>query len=186
MSAKMYSNWTLFIAPVILHRRFKKPQYYKHFMRLVESLKLCLSFEILDAMLNQINEGFHWWVKEYEKWAFLVQKFHSNLYRLYYENNPAQLSTCPLTIHALLHIAWGFKVAGPVWVGPYWAYPMECHCNTLLQAIKSRRRPHASINSFVTATAQLNQIRLMYNLHEVLCLDSDKEKSGLIQDSCKF
>ena len=113
------------------------------------------------------------------------KKFYSNLYRLYYENNPARLSTCPLTIHALLHIAWGIKVAGPVWT--YWAYPMERHCNTLLQAIKSRRRPFASISSFVTATAQLDQIRLMYDLHEGLRLDPEKkENSGLVHDSCKF
>jgi hypothetical protein len=112
-------------------------------------------------------------------------KFHSNLYRLYYENNPARLSACPLTIHGLLHIAWGIKVAGPVWT--YWAYPMERHCNVLLQAIKSRRRPYASISSFVAATAQLDQIRLMYDLHEALHLDLGKnENIGLIHDSCKF
>jgi hypothetical protein len=67
MNAEMCSNWTLFIAPVVLRGRFKKPQYYKHFMRLVELLKFCLSFEISDAMLNQIDKGFHQWVEEYEK-----------------------------------------------------------------------------------------------------------------------
>ena len=67
MSAEMYSNWTLFIAPVVLRGRFKRPQYYKHFMRLVKLLKLCLSFEISDAMLDQIDEGFCQWVEEYEK-----------------------------------------------------------------------------------------------------------------------
>lgn len=104
---------------------------------------------------------------------------------MYYENNPTRLSACPLTIHALLHIAWGIKVAGPVWT--YWAYPMERHCNVLLQAIKSRRRPFASINSFVTATAQLDQIRLSYNLYEALRLDPDKKENiGFTHDSCKF
>ena len=117
--------------------------------------------------------------------TFSSHKFYSNLCRLYYENNPAWLSTCPLTIHALLHIAWGIKVAGPFWT--YWAYPMERHCNVLLQAIKSRRRPFASINPFVIATAQLDQIQLSYDLYEVLRLDPDKkENSGLIHDSCKF
>ena len=116
--------------------------------------------------------------------SYSSQNIHSNLCRLYYKNNPARLSTCPLTIHALLHITWGIKVARPVWT--YWAYPMECHCNILLQAIKSRRRPFASINSFVTATAQLDQIRLSYNLFEALRLDPDKENSGFIHDSCKL
>ena len=67
MNAEMYSNWTLLIAPVVLRGRFKKPQYYKHFMRLVDLLNLCLSFEISDAMLDQIDKGFCQWVEEYEK-----------------------------------------------------------------------------------------------------------------------
>ena len=106
--------------------------------------------------------------------TFSSCKFYSNLCRLYYKNNPARLSMCPLTIHALLHIAWGIKVAGPIWT--YWAYPMERHCNTLLQAIKSRHRSYASITSFVSATAQLDQIRLMYNLHGALRLILTRRK----------
>ena len=48
---------------------------------------------------------------------------------------------------------------------------MERHCNTLLRSVKSRRHPYASIASFVTATAQLDQIRLFYNLHDELFLE---------------
>ena len=120
-----------------------------------------------------------------EPLLFTSHGSHSKRYRLYYENNPTRLSACPLTIHGLLHIAWGIRVAGPVWT--YWAYAMERHCNTLLQSIKSRRHPYASINSFVTATAQLNQIRLSYDLHEALSLDPDKEQyKGFVHDSCMF
>ena len=67
MSAEMYANWTLFIAPIVLCGRFKSAQYYQHFMRLVELLKLCLAFEISEEMLNQIDEGFRLWVEGYEK-----------------------------------------------------------------------------------------------------------------------
>ena len=38
---------------------------------------------------------------------------------MYYIHDLTQTSACPLTIHALLHIAWGIRVAGPVWT--YWA-----------------------------------------------------------------
>ncbi len=38
-------------------------------MQLVELLKLCLAFEISEAMLDQIDEGFQLWVEDYEKWA---------------------------------------------------------------------------------------------------------------------
>jgi hypothetical protein len=116
--------------------------------------------------------------------VFLSHVSHLNQYRLYYENDPARLSACPLTVHGLLHIAWGIKVAGPVWT--YWAFAMERHCNTLLQSIKSRRHPYASISSFVTATAQLDQIRLSYNLHEELFLGPEKKESGFVHNLCMF
>ena len=67
MSAEMYANWTLFIAPIVLRGRFKDAKYYRHFMDLVELLKLCLAFEITEEMLNQIDEGFQLWVEDYEK-----------------------------------------------------------------------------------------------------------------------
>jgi hypothetical protein len=67
MSAEMYANWTLFIAPIVLRGRFKMRQYYKHFMQLVELLKLCLAFEISEETLNRIDEGFQLWVEDYEK-----------------------------------------------------------------------------------------------------------------------
>lgn len=64
---------------------------------------------------------------------------------------------------------------------------MERHCNTLLQSIKSRRHPYASIASFVTTAAQLDQIRLLYNIREELRLDPDEKESNKIVDfSCTF
>lgn len=77
-------------------------------------------------------------------------------------NDPARLSACPLTIHSLLHIAWGIRVAGPV--GGYWVYAMERHCNTLLPAVRSRLHPYTAIANCVTAMAQINQIRLLFNV----------------------
>lgn len=104
---------------------------------------------------------------------------------LYYQYKPEWLSTCPLTIHVLLHIAWGIKTAGPVWT--YWAFPMERHCSSLLPSIKSRRHPYASISAFVSARAQLDQVQLIYNLQEELHLDNESGTpgNGLIHELCK-
>ena len=42
-------------------------------------------------------------------------------------------------------------------------------------------------STFVTATAQLNQIQLLYGLDEVLCLDPDKKETDkLIHELCMF
>ncbi|EKM79778.1 hypothetical protein AGABI1DRAFT_91151 [Agaricus bisporus var. burnettii JB137-S8] len=171
MTSEMYSNWTLFIAPLVLFNRFQQPVYYKHFIKLVNLLKMCLEFEISEEMLDQIDGGFKSWVEEYEN-------------RLYYRYQPHRLSACPLTLHALLHIAWGIRIAGPVWT--YWAFPMERHCNALLPSIRSRRHPYASISAFVTAMAQLHQIRLKYNVHLELCLSPEVEKfsrNAFVSDS---
>ena len=67
MSAEMYSNWTLYIAPIMLCGRFKENKYYAHFMLLVKVIKLCLAFELDETTLNEINEGFKSWVQEYEE-----------------------------------------------------------------------------------------------------------------------
>ena len=67
MNSEMWSNWTLFIAPVVLHGRFKNDKYYKHFMKLIELLNLCLAFEFNEAILKKIDDGFRSWVQAYEK-----------------------------------------------------------------------------------------------------------------------
>lgn len=83
---------------------------------------------------------------------------------------------CPLTIHALLHIADGIEEMGPVWT--YWAFPTERYCGRLQPAIKSRRFPYASISAHVVAMAQLAQIKLRYNLEEELSLAPKKMEEG--------
>ena len=50
---QMNANWMLYIALIVLCERFKWPQYYQHFMQLAELLKLCVAFEISEAMLNR-------------------------------------------------------------------------------------------------------------------------------------
>ncbi|XP_006459574.1 hypothetical protein AGABI2DRAFT_65569 [Agaricus bisporus var. bisporus H97] len=67
MTSEMYSNWTLFIAPIVLRGRFQRPIYYKHFLRLVQLLKMCLELEISSEVLDQIDEGFQAWVEDYER-----------------------------------------------------------------------------------------------------------------------
>jgi hypothetical protein len=67
MTTEMYANWTLYIAPIVLRGRFEKAKYYTHFKQLVKLIELCLAFEIDEAMLNQIDEGFKSWVQGYER-----------------------------------------------------------------------------------------------------------------------
>ncbi|PPR00971.1 hypothetical protein CVT24_000267 [Panaeolus cyanescens] len=153
--AESYSNWTLFIAPIVLRNRLAS-KYYKHFMQLCQLILQCISFNITEADLESIESGFRDWVQKYEKY--------------YYLDKHSQLPACPVTIHSLLHIADGMCAAGPV--SCYWAFPMERHCSTLLPAARSRRHPYVAISNFSTAAAQLDQIRLLYDVS--LSLEPEK------------
>ncbi|KAI0749180.1 hypothetical protein C8Q80DRAFT_1311190 [Daedaleopsis nitida] len=146
--------WSMYVAPVVLSGRFKERRYYDHFVRLVRLINLCLQFEITEEEVVEIRCGFAKWVQDYE--------------RLYYQHDPKRLSVCPLTIHALLHIADSIVEAGPVWT--CWAFPMERYCGSLQGAIKSRRYPYASLNRYVLDRARLTQIKLRYDLAETLSM----------------
>ncbi|THU81651.1 hypothetical protein K435DRAFT_571382, partial [Dendrothele bispora CBS 962.96] len=92
-----------------------------------------------------------------------------NVYeRLYYQYNPQRLPTCPLTVHALLHIASSIRACGPVWC--YWAFPMERYCGMIQLAIRSRRFPYASLGRHVLEDARLTQIKVLYDVADDLSL----------------
>lgn len=99
--------------------------------------------------------------------------------RFYYQDDVKRVSTCPLTIHALLHIADSIKSMGPVWC--YWAFPMERYCGRLKPAIRSRRCPYSSLNRYVLEDAQLTQIKAFYNLAEELSLRPPRDLSKVLK-----
>ncbi|KAJ4496886.1 hypothetical protein C8R41DRAFT_760931 [Lentinula lateritia] len=153
-TADTWSFWLLYIGPVVLHNRFRRPIYYNHFMKLSRLVHLCLQFEYTQKDIQDIRLGFSSWVEEYEK--------------LYYQNLPSHLSACPLTIHGLLHIADSIEQIAPVWAS--WAFPTERFCGQLQPAIKSRRYPFANIDNYISANAQPSHIKILYGLEDDLNL----------------
>ncbi|KAI0694856.1 hypothetical protein C8Q76DRAFT_634372 [Earliella scabrosa] len=162
-TADAWSFWTLYIAPVLLRRRFTHIRYFNHFVDLIRLLRLCLQFELSTTEIAQIRRGFIKWVQQYEKF--------------YYQNDPDRLSTCPVTVHALLHIADSIEAIGPVWA--YWAFPMERFCGQLQPAIKSRRFPWASIENHLIGLARITQVKLLYNMHDELVLRPPRDYETL-------
>ncbi|KAJ7042829.1 hypothetical protein C8F04DRAFT_1029722 [Mycena alexandri] len=167
VSAEMWAFWTMYLGPVLLRHKFRNIKYYRHFIELVRLLNICLQFEITDEEIEDVRTGFIRWVDGYEK--------------MYYQLNVERLSTCPLTIHALLHIAPGIKFAGPVWC--YWAFPTERYCGSLQPGIRSRRFPWASLDRYVLENAQLTQIKALYNIFDELSLTQPRaEAPGSLLD----
>jgi len=65
-SAEAWSQWALFVGPVVLNHRFKHVKYYDHFCDLVRLINLCLQYQLSDEELSKIRTGFIEWVKKYE------------------------------------------------------------------------------------------------------------------------
>lgn len=119
--------------------------------------------------------------------SFLHTNFDQTLNsRIYYQLSPDRVPVCPVTIHAVLHIPDSIEASGPVWVS--WAFPTERYCGSLVPAIRSRRFPFPSLDRYITELAQLTQIKMLYNLEEVLSFQAPKgDVAGLFSDpTCEF
>ena len=88
--------------------------------------------------------------------------------KMYYQYSPDNLPTCPVTIHALLHIVGSIEASGPMW--EYWAFPTEYYCGSLVPAVRSCQFPFQSIDWHVMEVAQLIQIKMFHCLHNALSL----------------
>ena len=117
MTAETHSIWMLYLAStLLLNGRFTNEQYYKHFIQLVWLLTLCLKFEITQDQINDLERGFQEWVKVYEQYKLLsLPDVIWQVSRIYYQHMPSCVTCCPLTVHALLHIAPTIRTMGPVW-----------------------------------------------------------------------
>ncbi|PIL29487.1 hypothetical protein GSI_08429 [Ganoderma sinense ZZ0214-1] len=170
-TADTCSFWIQYVGPVLLSNRFTRRKYYTHFIALVRLLRKCLQYEIPVATIDEIRQGFIQWVKDYEE--------------IYYQKDPQRLAMCPLTVHALLHIADSIEMVGPVWA--YWAFAMERYCGSLQPAIRSRRYPYASLNRHVVDRARLAQLKLMYpGLEQKLHFDSSTPAARVSIEGCTY
>jgi hypothetical protein len=59
---------------------------------------------------------------------------------------------------------------------------MERYCGALQRAIRSRRFPYASLDRFVFESAQLTQIKNIYNVTEELALETPRVVAGALTD----
>ena len=67
ISADMWSFWVLFVGPVVLQNRFRHPKYFRHFVKLVSLLNICLQRKISHEEIDELEKGFESWVKDYQK-----------------------------------------------------------------------------------------------------------------------
>ena len=65
LSADMWSFWTLYLAPILLRNRFKKAEYFSHFIELVRLFRICIQYEISGEEVEELHVGFKRWVEGY-------------------------------------------------------------------------------------------------------------------------
>ena len=124
--------------------------------------------------------------RDHERWRELMVYFT----RLYYKGDPARLSCCTLTLHALLHIAHDIRQAGPVWV--YWAFAMERFCGHLQRAIKSRRFPWSNLDHFIELDSLLTHVIHIHHLDtgDALDISPQPQRGRYVMEkqdvACKF
>ncbi|CEL54421.1 hypothetical protein RSOLAG1IB_11667 [Rhizoctonia solani AG-1 IB] len=149
-TAESWSIWAVYLAPHLLRGRFKKSDYYTHFVRLINILREVMDYEIAQSELLRIRKEIAGWLEDFEI--------------IYYQYNEERLRVCTTNVHYLLHIVDSIERMGPVCV--YWSYPMERYCSFVGAAVKSRRFPYANIARRLLDVAQLRAAREIYNLHE--------------------
>jgi hypothetical protein len=190
MSADMWNFWTKYLGPVLLRKEFKKPEYYWHFVNLVELFNICLQFRISQGEVEKLRTGFQKWVKEYQQSVvpqFICIQLRLTLFsgRIYYQHNPKCLPTCTLPIHTLLHIADYIEACGPVWC--YWSFPMERFCGFLKHGVSSMRHPYTSMDQYLLDWTRMWHLGIVYNIKDMLKLKRPKKvPDGFVFQGCKF
>lgn len=94
------------------------------------------------------------------------------------------MATCPVTVHALLHIADTILATGPVWAS--WSFPTERYCGKLQRAIHSRRYPFRNLDRFVLKDAALTHATMKFGLQDKLKLSEPTEDRGDCIPECAY
>jgi hypothetical protein len=68
-TAESWGFWFMYVAPIVLHGRFKKDKYYNHMRALSNIMKTTLKFEITAKEIDNLEEEIIDWVKKYEKYS---------------------------------------------------------------------------------------------------------------------
>ncbi|RDB23221.1 hypothetical protein Hypma_009543 [Hypsizygus marmoreus] len=71
-TAETWSFWALYLGPVLLHNRFRRPIYYNHFIDIVKILRSCIEFELPREKIPELRTGIAKWVEEYERSVNIV------------------------------------------------------------------------------------------------------------------
>jgi len=190
-TAEDWAFWMVHIAPYVLKDQLAHPKYDKHFMNFNSILKQTIQYSFTEHELDVLEQDIIEYVKEYERCAseFFLSQLTSLFYSIYYQFSAKCLATCPLTLHALIHIPYDIRKIGPPCNN--WTFVMEQWCGSLLLAIKSWKEPFTSLMLWQYQAAQLFEIVNRFNLTDLMSsrIDLDKpscHEKRFRKSACEF
>ncbi len=151
-TADIWAFWFVYIAPIVMRRRFQHEKYYRHMCDLIDIIKKTLQYEITRAEIEDLRANIISWVERYEEY--------------YYQYDADRLSACLMVVHGLLHLVDDLLYAGPLWAT--WTFFMERFCGSLKRALRSRSRPWANLDRRAINVAHAHQLIVKYDLVEEL------------------
>jgi hypothetical protein len=80
-----------------------------------------------------------------------------------------RISACPLTLHAMIHLASDTRNAGPL--SRIWEYVTERFMGRIARSITSRQYPFSQLAETVKRTEQIKVVALRYGLEDQLKLE---------------
>ncbi|KAG8830259.1 hypothetical protein FRC17_005140 [Serendipita sp. 399] len=153
-TAESWAFWMTWMSPYLLFGRLPD-EHYQHLLLMVRMIKLATSLEITEAMLEELDEVVREWHAEYE--------------RLYFRFDYDRLPACPLTIHALLHLANDTRNAGPL--SRVWEFVTERIMGFIGRSVKSRRYPFSQISQTLKMMEQMKTVAIKFNRWDELKLE---------------
>jgi hypothetical protein len=90
------------------------------------------------------------------------------VYRYYYRYKIGRISTCPLTMHAIIHLVSSTRHAGPL--SCIWEYITERFMGKIARSIKSRQYPFSQLAETVKKGEQIKVLAIKYGLEKELFL----------------
>ncbi|PVF91126.1 hypothetical protein CPB86DRAFT_720040 [Serendipita vermifera] len=169
-TAEHWGFWMTWLAPYLFEGRLPQ-QHYEHLCLFSHIIKTATSLELTEQQIQELEND--------------LKKWHTDYERLYYRFTASRLSACPLTIHALIHIAHDTRNAGPL--SRLWEFVTERTMGTIARSVKSRRLPFSQLAETVKVREQMKTIAIRYNLPRELSIKrTRRDWSSLSGTECMF
>ncbi|KAG2039923.1 hypothetical protein BDR03DRAFT_1035314 [Suillus americanus] len=145
-------------------------KYYTHMCKLISLMKTSVKLEITAQEINDLEQGFAEWVREFECY--------------YYQFKEDRLAVCTLPIHGCLHVAKDLRMCGPAWV--HWTFYVEQYCLHLRTGLRSRWHPWSGLSHVVLYTAYLSQLSVKFDLQDELKDLNPCHRRRELENECSF